>query len=56
VRTYSRSGVANDCPGSVRDFAQSYTYGAPGMFLPQAFASAMNGFIEQMRPRFADPG
>jgi microsomal dipeptidase-like Zn-dependent dipeptidase len=50
----SGAGVANNCPGSVRDFAQSYNYGALGYQIPQAFASDMNGFIEQMRPRFAD--
>jgi microsomal dipeptidase-like Zn-dependent dipeptidase len=54
VRTYSPAGVANDCPGSVRDFAQSYAYGAIGYGLPQALASDMNGFIQQMRPRFFD--
>ncbi len=55
VREYTPSGVNNICPGSVRDFAQSYTYGAVGLGIPQAFATDMNGFIEQMRPRFADP-
>jgi microsomal dipeptidase-like Zn-dependent dipeptidase len=56
VRTYTPAAVANNCPGSVRDFAQSYAYGALGYGIPQALASDMNGFIQQMRPRFFDSG
>ncbi|MBI4586113.1 MAG: PKD domain-containing protein [Planctomycetes bacterium] len=55
MRAYLPSGVDNNCPGSIRDFAQSYAYGSLGYQIPQALASDMNGFIEQMRPRFADP-
>jgi microsomal dipeptidase-like Zn-dependent dipeptidase len=53
-RTYTPGGVVNNCPGSVRDFAQGYQYGAIGFGIPQAFGSDMNGFIQQMRPRFFD--
>ncbi len=50
--TYSRSGVANNCHGSSRSFAQSYALGALGYRVPMGFASDFNGFIDQMRPRY----
>jgi len=54
VRSYPRSGVANDCDGSTRSFAQAYAYGAQGLGLNIAFASDFNGFIQQLRPRFGN--
>ncbi len=55
-RTYTRSGVANNCSGSTRSWAQSYMLGAVGYGIPQGFASDMNGFIDQIRPRYYDSG
>jgi microsomal dipeptidase-like Zn-dependent dipeptidase len=52
VRTYSRSGVPNDCDGSTKSFAQIYQYGVKGVKVNVAFASDMNGYIQQIRPRF----
>ncbi len=52
VKTYSRSGVANDCDGSTKSFAQAYQYGVRGLRVDIAFASDFNGFIQQLRPRF----
>lgn len=50
--TYSRAGVANNCHGSTRSFAQSYVLGSAGYNVPMGFASDFNGFIDQTRPRF----
>ena len=55
-RTYTKGRVANNCHGSTRSFAQSYTLGAIGYGIDQGFASDMNGFIDQIRPRFYDGG
>lgn len=52
VKTYSGSGVPNDCDGSTKSFAQAYQYGTKGLKVPIAFASDFNGFIQQLRPRF----
>lgn len=52
VRSYPRSGVANDCDGSSKSFAQAYAYATQGLGLNVAFASDFNGFIQQLRPRF----
>lgn len=55
VRSYPRSGVANDCDGSTKSFAQAFAYGSAGLGLDIAFASDFNGFIQQLRPRFGNP-
>ncbi|MCP4131176.1 MAG: peptidase M19 [bacterium] len=52
LKTYSQSGVANDCDGSTRSFSQAYQYGVKGLKVNVAFATDMNGFIQQLRPRF----
>lgn len=52
VKTYAHSGVVNDCHGSTKSFAQAYQYGVKGLKVNIAFASDMNGFIQQLRPRF----
>jgi len=52
VKTYSHSGVPNDCDGSTKSFAQAYQYGVKGLRVDIAFASDFNGFIQQLRPRF----
>jgi len=52
TKTYSYSGVPNDCDGSTKTFAQAYQYGTKGLKVPIAFASDFNGFIQQLRPRF----
>ncbi|MBU2514362.1 dipeptidase [bacterium] len=52
VKTYTRSGVPNDCDGSSKSFAQAYQYGVKGLKVDIAFASDFNGFIQQTRPRF----
>ncbi len=52
VKTYSASGVPNDCDGSIKSFAQAYRYGTLGLKVDIAFASDFNGFIQQLRPRF----
>jgi microsomal dipeptidase-like Zn-dependent dipeptidase len=52
VKTYTRSGVANNCQGSSRSFAQSYMLGVKGYRLPMAFGMDMNGMIAMARPRF----
>ncbi|WDE05873.1 membrane dipeptidase [Thalassomonas viridans] len=54
VKTYNASAVENDCDGSVKSFAQAYEYGALGLKVKLAFASDMNGFIQQLRPRFGN--
>ena len=54
VKTYSDSVVENDCDGSVKSFAQAYEYGAKALKVNLAFASDMNGFIQQLRPRFGN--
>jgi microsomal dipeptidase-like Zn-dependent dipeptidase len=45
------STVANRCPGSSRSFAQSLMY-AVDRGLSVGFGADMNGFIQQLRPRF----
>jgi len=52
VNTWPESGVANNCDGSSRSFAQHYALGDQGWRLPLAFAVDMNGFAQQTRPRF----
>lgn len=53
--TYAPSGVANTCVGSARSFAQSLAWGVD-QGLNLAWASDLNGFIQQMVPRTGDEG
>ncbi|MBC7395840.1 MAG: membrane dipeptidase, partial [Bdellovibrionales bacterium] len=46
--------VPNDCAGSSKSFAQAYEYGSLKYKLPIAFGTDLNGFIQQMRPRFGN--
>ncbi len=43
----------NDCQGTTKSFAQTYQYGSK-RGLPIAFGSDLNGFIQQLRPRFGN--
>ncbi|MBL8976231.1 MAG: membrane dipeptidase [Myxococcales bacterium] len=52
VNTYDPSPVANTCHGSSRSFAQAYDFGRLGLKVPLALGSDLNGFIQQVRPRF----
>ncbi len=52
--TKSFGTVPNDCAGSSKSFAQAYEYGAMKYKLPIAFGTDLNGFIQQMRPRFGN--
>lgn len=52
VNTYEPSAVANTCHGSSRSFAQSYDFARLGLKIPVALGSDLNGFIQQIRPRF----
>jgi microsomal dipeptidase-like Zn-dependent dipeptidase len=52
VNSYDKSAVANTCHGSSRSFAQAYDFGRLGMKIPLALGSDLNGFIQQVRPRF----
>lgn len=52
TRTYIPGGVPNDCDGSSKSFAQIYQYGVKGLKVNVAFASDINGYIQQIRPRF----
>jgi microsomal dipeptidase-like Zn-dependent dipeptidase len=56
TRAYTRSGIANNCHGSTRSFAQAYEFGRQGLKVPMAFGADLNGFIQQTRPRFGDHG
>lgn len=55
TKLFSGSSVPNDCQGSTKSFAQTYQYGAHGLGVPVGFASDLNGFIQQIRPRFGGP-
>ena len=52
MNTYDPSPVANTCHGSARSFAQAYDFGRLGLKVPLALGSDLNGFIQQVRPRF----
>jgi microsomal dipeptidase-like Zn-dependent dipeptidase len=52
VSTYSGSAVPNTCHGSSRSFAQSYDFARLGLKVAVALGSDLNGFIQQIRPRF----
>jgi microsomal dipeptidase-like Zn-dependent dipeptidase len=54
--SYMPSGVANNCQGSSRSFAQAYEFGRQGLKVPMAFGADLNGFIQQVRPRFGPNG
>ncbi len=54
VKTYTKSGVPNDCDGSAKSFAQAYQYADKGLKVNTAFGSDFNGFIQQLRPRFGN--
>ncbi|HLL83107.1 MAG TPA: membrane dipeptidase [Longimicrobium sp.] len=56
TRTYTPAGIANNCHGSSRSFAQAYEFGRRGLKVPLAFGADFNGFIQQTRPRFGDTG
>jgi microsomal dipeptidase-like Zn-dependent dipeptidase len=56
TRTYTRSGVANNCQGSTRSVAQAYEFGRQGLKVNMAFGADLNGFIQQTRPRFGPHG
>ena len=56
TRAYTLSGVANSCDGSSRSFAQAYELGRQGLKVPMAFGADLNGFIQQVRPRFGPDG
>lgn len=51
TRTRPDAGAPNDCQGSSKSFAQTYTYGR-SRGVPVSFSTDMNGFIQQTRPRF----
>jgi hypothetical protein len=54
LQTYAKSGVPNDCDGSSKTFAQAYQYGVLGVNVSVTFGSDLNGFIQQIRPRFGN--
>lgn len=54
VKTFPDAGVPNDCDGSSKSFAQLYQYGALNLKVNMTFATDLNGFIQQSRPRFGD--
>ena len=56
ARTYAPAGIANNCHGSSRSFAQAYEFGRQGLKVPMAFGADFNGFIQQTRPRFGPNG
>ena len=46
--------VPNDCGGSTKSFAQTYQYGVREVGIPVALSTDLNGFIQQLRPRFGN--
>ena len=52
TKTYTLSGVANNCQGSTRSWAQMYMLGSRGYGIVQGLGLDMAGMIEQIRPRF----
>lgn len=56
TRTYTPSGVDNNCHGSSRSFAQALAFASAGIKVPVALGSDFNGYIQQTRPRFGDLG
>lgn len=55
TKGFVSSKAPNDCQGSTKSFAQTYQYGAIGKNLHVGFGSDLNGFIQQLRPRFGTP-
>ncbi|HMU26035.1 MAG TPA: membrane dipeptidase [Solirubrobacterales bacterium] len=55
METYSESGVANNCSGSVRSLIQMYRYFVDED-VPVAFGSDFNGFVEEIGSRFGRTG
>jgi microsomal dipeptidase-like Zn-dependent dipeptidase len=53
TKSYVGSLAPNDCQGSSKSFAQTYQYGR-SRGLNVAFGSDLNGFIQQLRPRFGN--
>jgi microsomal dipeptidase-like Zn-dependent dipeptidase len=53
TKSFGGSKAANDCQGSSKSFAQTYQYGR-NKGLSVAFGSDLNGFIQQLRPRFGN--
>ena len=56
TREYTKSGVANDCQGSSKSFAQAFEFGRKELKVGLALGSDFNGFIQQTRPRFGANG
>jgi hypothetical protein len=50
VKSYGK--VPNDCDGSSKSFAQVIQYADEILKVPVGFGSDLNGFIQQLRPRF----
>ena len=53
TKDFPGSVAPNNCQGSTKSFAQSYQYGVKHG-LSVAFGSDLNGFIQQLRPRFGN--
>lgn len=51
TKDFPESPAPNDCHGSTKSFAQTLQYGEK-MGLKVAFGTDLNGFIQQLRPRF----
>ncbi|MCB9792513.1 MAG: membrane dipeptidase [Alphaproteobacteria bacterium] len=52
--TYVDSGVANDCEGSSKSFAQRLTFAQQELGLSVAFASDFGGLASNLAPRFGE--
>jgi microsomal dipeptidase-like Zn-dependent dipeptidase len=53
TKAFAGSPIPNDCQGTTKSFAQTYQYGV-SRGLKVAFGSDLNGFIQQLRPRFGN--
>ena len=53
TKAYPGSKAPNDCQGTTKSFAQTYQFGVK-RGLKVAFGSDLNGFIQQLRPRFGN--
>jgi microsomal dipeptidase-like Zn-dependent dipeptidase len=54
TKDFPDSPAPNDCQGSTKSFAQTVQYGEH-RGLKLAFGTDLNGFIQQLRPRFGNP-
>lgn len=54
TRSFPDSPAPNDCQGSTKSFAQTLQYGE-SFGLKIGFGTDLNGFIQQLRPRFGNP-